>query len=65
MKVQLCGLQAITEEVYKLLEDQCQLRRVYIPVGLWLLTHTGVFRRDCATSCGLTVNLWIIFLLFL
>ena len=27
-----CGMQAITEEVYRLLENQCQLRRVYIPV---------------------------------
>jgi len=26
-------MQAITEEVYKLLENQCHLRRVYIPVG--------------------------------
>jgi len=27
-----CGMQAITEEVYRLLENQCQLHRVYLPV---------------------------------
>ena len=41
-------LQAITEEVYKLLENQCLLRRVYIPVIIvdHLLPHDALRTSD-------------------